>query len=97
MNEAPLLHLNPKKVFEDRKGVLFIGGEEIKPDLRDILREQAKYMETSQLFEMLIATIENEAADMALNKSLVWNHVLSAKMLKYWGDVFKKMVNTLKQ
>ena len=87
---------NSDKVFKEVKGEIFIGGEKIRPELRDILREQAKYLSTSQIYEVFNSTIKNEAFDLALNKSKDWDHVLYAKALAYWVDVMTSMVNKLK-
>lgn len=95
--QDPLVKLNKKKIFSEVKGEIFIGGEKIKPELREILKEQARYISTSQLFEILNDTLNAESADMALNKSTEWNHVLGAKMLKYWIDVLNTMILKLKQ
>lgn len=92
-----MLNLNTKKVFSEVKGEIYIGGEKIKPDIRSLLKEQAGYLDTSQLWEVLCATIEQESAEMALKTSTEWNHVLSAKMLHHWNFVFKNMINKLKQ
>lgn len=90
------VNLNSDKVFSEDKGEIFIGGEKIKPELRSILKEQAFYLSSSQLWEILNATITQESSDLALKKSTEWNHVLYAKALKYWGDVFESMINKLK-
>lgn len=89
-----LLNLQ-KRVFEEKGGKILIGGEEIKPELLIILKEQAKYIETSQLYEIFLATLKNEASNLALIQSKDWENVLSAKMLWHCAFVIENMVATL--
>ena len=63
--------------------------------MRDLLREQAKYLQTSQLWETLNATITNEASNLALIQSTNFDQVLSAKMLHHWNHVLKNMIYKL--
>ena len=91
------LKLNSSKIFSEVKGEIFIGGEKIKPEIRAILKEQAKYLETSNLWEILQTTILNEANNLALKKSNKWDDILYAKALYYWGDFFLIMINKLKK
>ena len=91
-----LVNLN-RNIFDVVKGKIYIGGEEIKPELRAVLKEQAKYIETSQFFEIFIATMKQEASKLALSESTEWNHVLYAKALKYLSDSFEVMINILKK
>lgn len=80
------------RIFLKKGGVVFIGGQEITKGVRDLLKEQAKYLQTSQLWEIMNATIIDESAKLALVQSADWNHVLSAKMLYHWNHVFKNMI-----
>lgn len=86
-----------KRIFEDKKGVIYIGGEEIKPELLDILREQAKYLETSQLYEIFLATLKQESANLALIQSKDWDAVQFAKALYHCTFVIETMVESLKR
>lgn len=91
--QEDLVDLN--KVFREEKGEIYIGGEKIKPEFRSLLREQAKYLLTSQLYEVFVNTARNEANEMALNKSTTWDHVLSAKQLAYWSKIFTSLLVSL--
>jgi hypothetical protein len=84
-----------KKVFNQDGHDIFIGGEKVSPELRGILRDQARYLATSQLWEIMQATIIQEAADLALMQSLNWEHTLVAKQLHHWGHVFRNLIHTL--
>ncbi len=72
-----------------------IGGELLTEDLRDVLRQEAKYFERSRLWEIVNATVINESAYMALNQSSTMEHVYTGKMLLYWAQTFRKMVTEL--
>lgn len=86
-----------KRVFEERKGQIYIGNELIKPEILDVLKEQARYLETSQLYEILRATIINESADLALKQSQNWEQVQFAKALHHWVYVFDNILLVLKK
>jgi hypothetical protein len=57
------------RIFTQENGKFFIGGVEITPQVKDLLKEQARYIQSSQLFELLNATIVNEAGNLALVQS----------------------------
>lgn len=86
-----------KRIFQDKNGKIFIGGEEITPELLDLLREQARYLETSQLYEIFKNTIINESADLALKQSQNFEHVQFAKALYHLLYVFDNMIFSLKK
>lgn len=83
------------RVFSEEKDGLKIGGQPIDKILRDSLREESKFIETSRLWEVLEATIIQEASNMALIQSKDMDHVNIAKMLYHWAFVFKNMVYKL--
>ena len=83
------------KVFKEEEGQLLIGGIQIDKQLRDSLREEAKLITQMRFWEVLHATIIQEASDMALIQSKDMDHVNIAKMLKHWGYVFQNMVYRL--
>ena len=95
--QVMLRDLDSSKVFSEIKGEFYIGGEKLSKEMRDLLREQARYLETSQLWEILINTLNQRANKMALEESLEWNHILSAKALKIWIDFFEVMIIKLKK
>jgi hypothetical protein len=86
-----------KRVFTQVKDKTYIGTELVKPDVRKRLREESKYIGRSSFWEILNATIINESANMALNQSKEWEHVLTGKMLKHWGYVFRMMLKDLEK
>lgn len=84
-----------KRIYEEYMGKLYIGHEEITPQVREVLREQAQYILTSNFWEIVEATMINEASQLALMQSQEWDHVLSAKQLYYFVKIFRKMLYTL--
>lgn len=74
---------------------MYLGGEKITPQMRSILRDQAYYLLTSELWEVMDATIINESSNIALIQSTEFKHVENAKMLYHWGFVFKNLITKL--
>ena len=83
-----------KLVFSEFGGVIYIGGEKITEQVLGVLREQVKYLKTSNLFEILNATAINEAASLAM-KADTLEHLQFAKALQYWNKIFNKLINAL--
>lgn len=74
---------------------LRIGGQDIPPQMRELYRDQALNLLTTQLWEVIEATALNESARLALDGSLSWDHVQFAKALKYWHTIIAKMLIAL--
>ena len=87
--------LQTNNIYRNNKGILSIGGEKITEQMRSALKNDADYILRSRLWEILLATIENEAFTMGVHNSANWEHVLSAKQLLYWRQIFKEMLETL--
>lgn len=83
------------RIFLEKNGVIYIGKEKVTPQVRSILRDQAKYIQTSHLWEILSASILNEAVDIALMQSTNFDHVLSAKMLRHYRHFVNNVVHLL--
>lgn len=83
------------KIFSKEKGVIRIGGEELTKQARDLFREQAKYLQTSQIWEVIDATITNEASSLALLQSTNFEQVQFAKALFYWKTSMENMIDIL--
>lgn len=82
------------KVFTQIGKDIYIGRDRIDSTLRSVLRDEAKNLQTTRLWEILNASITNEAYNLALIQSKDFDEVTSAKMLKHW--VFF-MINVLHQ
>ncbi len=86
-----------KNIFEIKGKDILIGGEIIKPEFLGILKEQAQYLSTSQLYEVYIDTLQNEAMNLSLIQSKDWEDVQFAKALWHCVFVLENMVNGLKK
>jgi hypothetical protein len=84
-----------KRVFTEHKGKLYIGREEINDQFRALYKEQANYIATSQLYEVLHATILNEVFSAGISQSKDFDNVLFAKALLYWDKVLGEILVTL--
>ena len=82
------------KVDEKTKKLL-IGNQEIPDVLRSVLKDEALYIQKSRLWEIIQATIVQEASTAALIKSENWEHVLIAKSLHRWGYIVKNLLHAL--
>lgn len=83
------------KVFLEKNGNIYIGKELITEQMRGILRDQAKNFQTTNLYEILNATIINESFDIGVTQSSNFEHTQYAKALIYWNKVMLKIINAL--
>lgn len=87
------------KVFLEKNGQIYIGGELVNETMRSLLRDQAENLKSTNLYEILNATIINESAQLALHQSGksgdIKQDVLFAKALHHWNHVLKNMINAL--
>lgn len=85
-----------KRVFsEPKKGEIRIGGEELTPQVRDLLRDQAKSFQTSQLWEILNASTINEGISTGLLQSQNFSHTQFGKALLHYASFIRKIVDKL--
>lgn len=82
------------KVFFEKSGEIYIGGEKITPQMRDILRDQAKQLQSSNLYEIINATVKDESFKL-FSQAGTLEHLQYAKALLYWNKVLLKLVNAL--
>lgn len=94
-DQLPNFNSIESRIFTEYKGNIYLGKEKIKPDVRELLKDQSKWLLTSQLYDILRATITNEASNLALVQSKEWDHVLSAKMLWHWQFVLENLLKKL--
>ena len=83
-----------KNLFLEKNGKFFLGGEEIKGDILSLLKDEARYIEKSQLWELLHAAVLNEAARSAFESSN-WENVQFAKALKYYDTIIRNILSSL--
>ncbi len=94
-DQLPPFNSIEDRIFSEEKGEIYIGKEKISPEMRDLLKEQARYFSTSHLYEVLKSTIVNEAYDIALGQSTDFDQVRFAKALYHWHFVFENMMQRL--
>lgn len=82
-------------VFREGKGTLFLGSEEITPALRSVLRDEAEYIKNSRLWEILNASVIDEAYNLALIQSKDFDHVEFAKAMKHWSVFMNTVIQKL--
>lgn len=92
-----MIHETEQRVFRQQTDGLYIGTDKIDNVLRSVLRDEAVYILNSRIWEVLNATIVNEASSLALKNSMNWDHVLSAKQLYYWQQAMEKIIKKLAQ
>jgi hypothetical protein len=80
-----------KRVFSN-KGGISIGRVALTDEMRNLLREQANYLQSSQLWEILNASAANEAVNLALIQSEDFEHVKFAKALWHWSTFMRNIV-----
>jgi len=81
-------------VFLEKNNVIYIGGEAVTEQMRSLLRDQAKQLQSSNLYEIINATAIDEAHKLFLQSGNM-EHVQYAKALIYWNKVLVKMINAL--
>lgn len=86
-------HTLSLRVFDAEK--MTIGGMPITPQMKDLYKEQARYLLTSNIWEVIEATVISEAGNLALKSSADWQHVQFAKALDYWHTIVAKMLRQL--
>lgn len=84
-----------RHIFAERGGKIFIGGIEVTPQLRSILRDEAEYIQHSRLWEILNASIVNESYSLALIQSKDFDEVRFAKALHHLAHFVKNVVHSL--
>lgn len=83
------------RVFVKRAGTVFIGQEPVTEQLRQVLRDEAEYIQHSRLWEILNASVTNEAYSLALIQSKDFDSVQFAKALHHWAHFMRNVVHTL--
>lgn len=83
------------KVFLQKGESIYVGRELVNETMRSLLRDEAKNFKTTHLYEILNATITNEAANLALIQSSNYDHIQYAKALHHWNHVLKNMIHAL--
>lgn len=88
-------NLLAQHVFELSGDKIFIGGREITKELRDALRDEARTLQRTRLWEIMNASVTDQAAKIALIESQDFEHVRFAKALHRWAYFMANVVHTL--
>lgn len=96
MNEDQQLFINweevEKRVFSIGEGGFLVGGKKLTPEVRDILREQAKYFQTSQLWEILNSSTLNEALNTGFFQSKDFSHTEFGKAMWHYSAFIRNII-----
>lgn len=86
-----------ERVFkkDEKTGVISIGGKPLTVEMSGLYKDQAANLLTTQLWEVIEATVVSEAFSLSLKSSLNWEHVQFAKALDYWHTIVSKTLVTL--
>lgn len=84
-----------KNVFQVQGQDIYIGKLKVSEQLKGILSDQATNFKTTNLYDILDATISEEASRLALVQSANWDHVQYAKALHHWNHVMKNLIHSL--
>ena len=85
------------RLFQEKSGKVFIGGQEIQPEIRDELRDEASSWKHGHLMEILSATITNEVCTSLVQGGKTMEEVHSAQALWHWKFVMENMIEKLSQ
>lgn len=80
---------------DEKSGKIYIGNQEITESLREVLKSDAEIFLASRLFQVMNASIINEAYDIALKQSKDFDQVRTAKMLHHWNHFLVNMMVAL--
>jgi hypothetical protein len=85
-----------KNIYRKEKDGIYLGNEKIRPEYLDVIKTQASTLKKSELWEILRATLINQASESAL-KSVTWENVQFAKALRYYVTVIDKVLKELSE
>lgn len=95
LEQAPSFLSLQDRVFQQAGTKVYLGGELISNEMRSALRDEAEFILRGRLWEILSASVFNEAYNMSLIQSKDWESVLDAKMLHHWGHFMRNVVTIL--
>jgi hypothetical protein len=84
-----------RHIFSKIGSDIYIGKDKVQPALRSLLRDESKNIQAMRLWEVLNASIINEAYDLALRQSQNFEQVQFAKALKHWSFFMMNVLNLL--
>lgn len=84
-----------QNVFSEKNGKIYFGGEEIRPEILSVFKDQARNLKTMELYESIIATLKDEAAKVAVIRSNNWDDIQYSKALWHVAFVLENIVYSL--
>lgn len=82
------------KVYYQRDNKIYLGKELLIEPMKGMLRDEARFLKNSNLYEVLNATVINEAFNLSM-QAANHDHTEYAKALYYWNTIFQKTINGL--
>lgn len=92
LEKLPDFDLLSKHVFDVRGSKVFIGNLEVSKESRDLFREQAKYIDKSEIWQTINASLANEAINLALIQSKDFDAVQFAKALWHLSTFMRNVI-----
>ena len=90
--------VNPNKViYVSPSGNVYLGNEVIQKDVAQRLREEARYIDKTYLWEIFQETVKQQAIDKAVIKSTNFEHVLGGKLMIHNLGILKNIVERIKK
>ena len=84
-----------KHIFSKIGSDIYIGKDKVQPALRSLLRDESKKIQAMRLWDVLNASIINEAYDLALRQSQNFEQVQFAKALRHWSHFMMNVLHIL--
>lgn len=94
-DQSPTFLDTESRVFSVQNGKIYVGKEQVNEVLLSLLRDEAMNLKTTRLWEILNASILNEAYHLALIQSNDFEQVQFAKALKHWSFFMENVLHTL--
>lgn len=95
LSQSPSFTDIESRIYKQVGNDVYIGKDKINEAMRSALRDDAKMIEASRLWEILNASALNEAYDIALIRSLDFDQVRFAKALKHWIHFMRNVIYNL--
>lgn len=81
---------------DGKTGKIFLGGKVMNDMDREVIARDAKTLESSKLWKIMIATLDADANERIVIKSTTWDDVWAGKMQLYNLQIMKKIITLAK-
>ena len=79
--------------FNEKTGIVFVGGERITPEQAQNLKQEAELIKTLQIWKIFQNSIGDMARKTMFEKSMTFEDLRSGKMMLYNLSILKKIVD----